>query len=268
LSELDAFLRKLTWKNPKIPLEICTSGSVCLSYNEGWNPSRYGRVPVYFHEAVKRVEDCLGACIWFEAGFDTPIIPMLKRAASSSNGHDFQPIRPSISDQSWNCISTVVSELWRLGISLSHWASLDDGHAQFKQVWLPPYQFEKHQYWTENIDRAMEAHQKLAAVAPDNTEPKNEAMPSRIIYRKESFIADSRVNEFSINTKSHRFQKVVTGHAVLQQPLCPAPMYMECTTMAIQTLRGGIETSNIAFEDLQFVFSAWTEFATRSESSS
>jgi hypothetical protein len=99
----------------------------------------------------------------------------------------------------------------------------------------------------------MEAHQKLAAVAPDNTEPKNEAMPSRIIYRKESFIADSRVNEFSINTKSHRFQKVVTGHAVLQQPLCPAPMYMEYTTMAIQTLRGGIEISNIAFEDLQFV---------------
>ncbi|KAG9235756.1 hypothetical protein BJ875DRAFT_421478 [Amylocarpus encephaloides] len=252
LSELDTLSRTLCWNNPRIPLETCTPGASCLSYTHGWNPSRHAREPVYFHDAVQRVEQRLGSCIWFEAGLDTPIIPMIKRASSTLHAHNFQPVTTKITEKPWDFVGAIVSELWRSGISLTHWAFLGAGRGRFNQVWLPPYQFDKHQYWVENIDRAMEATQKLATITPANLEPKNEILSPRIIYSKGSIVSNSRINDYSINTKSQRFQKVVTGHAVLQQPLCPAPLYMECTAMAIEMVLGNLEAQNLVFEDLQF----------------
>nr|WHF58365.1 polyketide synthase [Aspergillus sp.] len=59
---------------------------------------------------------------------------------------------------------------------------------------------------------------------------------------------------FAINTRCERFQKVVSGHAVLRQPLCPAPLHIESVTNAIQLLVGDeiLSTHDISFSDLFF----------------
>jgi acyl transferase domain-containing protein/acyl carrier protein len=251
LSELERFATTLTWNKANIPLETCTPGAEGLSYNRDWNPSRHAREPVHFLDAVQRVERRLGPCIWIEAGFDTPIIPMIKRACSNTDTHTFQSVRTNVTDNSGDCIGTVVSNFWRSGISLSHWTFLGADTHQFKQLWLPPYQFEKNPHWVENVDRAMEAHQKLLNSPPILQSSKTVSCP-KLISRKNQLDSNPYVIEFSINTASERFQKIAKGHAVLQQPLCPAPMHLECTTMAIQDLTGDVDAQNLIFEELNF----------------
>jgi acyl transferase domain-containing protein/SAM-dependent methyltransferase len=250
LSELEKVSRNLNWKSPNIPLETCTREG--MSYTQEWNPSRHAREPVYFLKAVQRVEKRIGTCIWFEAGLDTPIVSMVKRACSSPNAHTFQLVKTNTTESPWDCIGDVVSSLWRCGISLSHWAFLGEGRHDFKQVWLPPYQFERQAHWIENIDRVMEANQKSSNCL-SSLETKSEFISTRLVFRKEPSSSTSRVIDFSINTKCERFQKIVSGHAVLRQPLCPAPLHMECTAMAIHILLGDIEAAqSISFDELQF----------------
>lgn len=249
LPELEKLSSGLNWNHPNIPLEVCTPEG--LSSMRDWSPARHARAPVYFAKAVQRVEQRLGSCIWFEAGLDTPIIAMTRRACANLNTHIFQPLSTKNRENPWDCIGAVVSDLWRCGLSLSHWAFLGASRSEFRQVWLPPYHFERHQHWIENVDRAMEAHQKLLANRP-TLEPQNAPFISRLVSKKDPSSSNSRIIDFSINTRSERFQKVVSGHAVLQQPLCPAPMHLECCTMAIHILIGDVEGHNLSFEELHF----------------
>ena len=250
LSDLQAEALNLKWQNPTIPLETCTPGPVSLSYAQDWTPSRHAREPVYFVDAVQRVEQRLGSCLWLEIGMNSPVINMTMRACSDINKHTFQSLRTDTDEKSFDSLSTIVSELWRCGISVTHWAFLDANH-QFKQVWLPPYQFQGQSHWLENIDRVMEAHQKLSTIDLPILEPEVERS-YLLALKSGSSISQGLVTEFSINSRSVRFQEVVKGHAVLQQPLCPAPLYMECVVMAVQLLTHDLKTHDLSFKKLEF----------------
>ena len=251
LPDLETFTGKLDWKKPTIPLETCTSAG--LSSLHEWNPSKHAREPVYFSNAVQRVEQRYGSCVWLEVGFNTPVIPMTKRACVNTAMHTFQSVSYKNMDQPCECISTVVSELWRQGISLSHWSFLGRDSPSPTPVWLPPYKFSKNQHSVEGVDRAMEAQKKLEAIPQTLQQQVSPIRPG--LVSKVAVPASQHPGPvlFAVNTKSERFQEVVKGHAVLGVPLCPAPMHLECCTMAIQILCGNVEKLNLAFEDLQFV---------------
>ena len=246
--------RGLKWKASDILLETCTPGLECLSYGDGWNPARHAREPVFFSDAVQRIEKRSGPCVWFEAGLNSPITAMTRRACLDPSSHFFQPTVTILGDSqdSKDCIGDVVASLWRQGISLSHWAFLGAEKYRFKQLWLPPYQFDRQPHWIENIDRAMEAHENRSASYFSAPQAEEKPLPAKLIVQKDTSSPNASVAKFSLNTKSNRFQELVRGHAVLQQPLCPAPLYMECTTMALQSLIDSIEDQHLAFEDLEF----------------
>jgi acyl carrier protein/SAM-dependent methyltransferase len=58
---------------------------------------------------------------------------------------------------------------------------------------------------------------------------------------------------FDIDHQCDRFQKIVAGHAVLGQPLCPASLYMECATMAAGLVKGIEGKANVQFDDMDFL---------------
>ncbi|PYI06809.1 BcPKS16, polyketide synthase [Aspergillus sclerotiicarbonarius CBS 121057] len=246
MPELDQLCRSLTWNEPSIRLEG-------LKSIQDWNAARHARDPVYFVNAVQRVEQQLGSCIWLEAGMNSPIIPMTRRAMKDVNAHTLHPISIKQSEGPEACIAAVVSDFWRLGLSVSHWSFLGAGRAEFKEAWLPPYHFERNQYWVENVDRYMEMHERLLT---SSTEPISSSPvvtpPTRLVSRKDASSRDPRIVSFAINTTCERFQEVVSGHAVLKQPLCPAPMYLESVTNAIQLLIGDVATQHLSFDELQF----------------
>ncbi|RAH61359.1 ketoacyl-synt-domain-containing protein [Aspergillus piperis CBS 112811] len=251
MPDLNDLCRSMTWSKPSIRLEACTLEE--QKSIQDWNPARHARDPVYFVNAIQRLEQQLGPCNWLEIGINSPIIPMAKRAMRDANVHKFHPVSIRPGEGPETGIATLVSDLWHSGLSVSHWPFIRDFPAGLKETWLPPYHFERNQYWTENIDRAMELHEKLLAASAvlDSVAPVA-APPMRLITRKEAGPCDSHSVNFHINTTCERFQEVVKGHAFLKQPLCPAPLYLEGVTNAIQLLLGDVTTQHLTFDDLQF----------------
>lgn len=248
LADLDAMADSLTWHKPQIPLEACTKEP--LNGIHEWSASRHTRGSVYFTRAVARIEQRLGPCIWLEAGLDSAIISMARKASLKSDTSVFQPV--STKTGAAQFVSDIVSGLWRHGLSLSHWNHLP-GASRPKHIWLPPYQFEKEPYWTEHVDRAAEVYTANASTSATLTLPdSHQQVPPKLVSILTPKTPEPNSVSFQINTQCDRFQKITAGHAVLHQPLCPASLYMECVIMAIGELIGDLGGRTLDFEGLEF----------------
>ena len=239
LDELTQVSASLNWAEPTIPLETCTAKSnTKLSQTR---PAMHAREPVFFWDAVQRVEQNLGPCFWLEAGMGSPITSMVKRAVATSEKHVFQNLTPS---QSWDVskiISDVTINLWREGLPISYWTFVPPHQHPFRQIWLPPYRFRQIKHWIPNVDRAMEVQRTVAT--------------QKVIYSPEKpqgLIKAKSGDVFEICLESRRFTKILTGHAVRSKPLCPASLYMESATMALQLRKGQEQIGPLRFVNTCF----------------
>jgi acyl transferase domain-containing protein/acetyl esterase/lipase/acyl carrier protein len=246
LADLEAVAHSLTWNDPSIPIYSCTENAG----SGHQDVARHMRRPVFFGNAVRRVEDALGpSCLWFEAGIDTPITLMVRRACRQPNKHVFQPVKAQGRPCPADIIADTVAGLWHTGIILSHWAFLTLPHHPrvCRSVWLPPYQFVKTQHWVDHVDRAVEMQQEISRLenmsAPARSSGEAGTIPPTpppLVARMQSPSATGAgCAEFVVNTGSARFRSVVSGHVVCSRPLCPAPLYMECATMGLLLLLEG-----------------------------
>jgi acyl transferase domain-containing protein/acyl carrier protein len=243
LSGIDRLAATIKFKEPILPLEFCTADQI--NSIDQWSPSKHAREPVYFSEAVRRVEKRLGSCFWLEAGLNTCAISLTRKASMGDASHTFQSLDIKARNDSYNAITETVSALWRHGSFTKHWALLA---MMPKQIWLPPYQFDKRSHGIENVDRAMEAHKKLAERTSVTSESAS-LRPRQLVSLLETTKSTST---FLVDGQCERFQQIVTGHSVVGCPLCPASMYMECTVMAIQLLVAEPQNPDLLFEDLEF----------------
>ncbi|KAK7957013.1 BcPKS16- polyketide synthase [Apiospora aurea] len=252
LSELEALDHSCKRNTPAIPFYACSpDGSEPL----GQNAANHARQPVYFDHAVQRIETALGGCIWLEAGFDTTIVTMAKRCCRRSGRHTFQPVKTKGLHRPSDAIADTVTNLWSYGLnSIKHWSFLpksEDSPEPCHPVWLPPYQFAKPSHWLDNIDRAGEMHTKLQQANLD-TEPPPQITAPPLVSRRSTSSDRAGCASFVINTQHPRYRSVVEGHVVCSRPLCPAPMYMECATMALMLMKGDgmhITSKALKFED-------------------
>lgn len=268
LGDLKATAESLTWNQPNIPLYTCTE-----LRGASWHAQHaadHARQPVFFTNAVRRVEEELGPCVWFEAGFDSPIVSMARKACRRPEVHTFQPVKTQSRPFAPDAITDVLTSFFRERIFPVHWKFLDDrrrdqrqtaiGTLEYRQVWLPPYQFTRTRHWVDNIDRVVEmkklmmneqqSHQSIGATDTVREPP--------LVTQRQASDARAGHSGFVINTQNSRFRSVVGGHVVCSRPLCPAPLYMECTTMALLLVlesqgsgqdRDMLSSSNLVFED-------------------
>lgn len=251
LQDLDHVSEGLTYSKPEVHLELCTAE--ISDRISAARPSQHAREPVHFADAVHRLEDRLGPCIWLEAGMDTPIVPMVKRALVAPDVHVLQAFKLSDAQGPTAVLSGTIAGLWREGVPVTCWNFLPPKKHAFKQIWLPPYQFQPTGHWLQNIDRVVEA-QKSAAVEKTvvvemTKEPET---PLKLVNFGKDTSRSDRSNVFDIFQGTKRFTRIVSGHAVRQRPLCPASMYMECAAMGVQLLQGNIEAGTLGFLDLSF----------------
>ena len=245
LNEMDNVASSVRFNPPKIYLETCTPQRI--DDISSTRISQHKREPVYFHQAVRRIEERLGPCIWLEAGIDSPIIPMVKRAVNSPKAHVFQALQYANRPDPLSPISKVTEKLWREGITVSYWSFHKSQHHTFKHMWLPPYQFEKARYWLPYVDRAVEVQQSQS--------PPSLREAGRKLHKSSKLLVCQDEDEpclFAINTLTNHFSDIVSGHSVSGRPLCPASMYMECAAMAAQVLNGSIDGKELWFECLSF----------------
>lgn len=253
LNDLDRAAESLAFEDPSIAVECCT-----LEKQAKVGPkhiSKHARNSVYFAHAVRRLEDRLGPCIWLEADMNSPIIPMAKRAIRAPDCHSFYPLRPDSEFDPLRPISNITADLWRKGIAVSFWdfhTSLDHG---FEHVWLPPYHFRQTRHWLPNIDHTTETLEKLALEAGSQDSMGGQdakAGPSPLVVRKPDQEQGPASENFAINTETARYTDVISGHAVLRRPLCPAAMYMECAFMAVHSPQRVLDSEGFSFENCSF----------------
>ncbi|PSR81806.1 hypothetical protein BD289DRAFT_488997 [Coniella lustricola] len=266
--ELDQLSASLDWKDARIPLEICantTAGHTGSSgsFNLPHSVSAHARQPVFFSQAVQRIEERLGStCFWLEAGFDTPIISMAKRALpQSQQQRTMVAVSPNKEKaHPADAITHVVCMLWRFSHDVTPWnflrSSEDSRQSLPPHVYLPPYQFDHSNgasLWVNHIDLAPEQQQQMVINLKQdgNSTP---LMPSRMVTRLSDVNSD-KTPEFAIHNRSRRFQTLMSGHGVLRKPLCPASLYMECVVMAIDILLSGeMPSQKITLEVAQLDF--------------
>ena len=238
----------MSFNLPKLPVETSTLQQVEVFTID--HVPRHTRNPVYFYHAVSRIDQRLGSCIWLEAGVNSPIIPLVKRAVESPAQHVFEGLRPRSPTGPMSAVCSTTLRLWREGISVTFWNFKTPQQIGVNQIWIPPYQFEKTPHWMPYKDPVIEAlrSRQLGDDQPIDTDHVGEGL--RLVS---SLVSSSRSEEqFSVNTSTERFVKIVSGHTVLSQPICPASLYMECAVMAIQLSFGSIEDQALWFEDLTF----------------
>ena len=247
LDEISEVARTLAFRAPSIYLESCT-----LEELPNVGPERiakHTREPVFFNQAVRRLEQRLGSCLWLEAGFDSPIVSMTKRAVATPERHSFQDMKFPIGSNPTTTLSTITTKIWQEGISSSFWGFYPVQETNTKQLWLPPYQFERGDHWMPYVDHALEIQEKQPVSSKLEPMPEALSKPLRLVEPRTKSADEST---FLMNTAAQRYVSIVSGHAVLNKPLCPAAMYMECAVMAGQMLLKKVEGQSLWFEDLTF----------------
>ncbi|KAK4184787.1 Non-reducing polyketide synthase ascC [Podospora australis] len=237
LMKVDVQFREAT-----IPLE--TSSRTPVIFNTKTTTTQYlanhARDSVHFVDAVRRVEQKLGACVWLEAGWNTPIVAMTKRAVANSSVHTFQAVTSP---------ATAAAELWKDGMCLTHWPFLTRKKSGLRHVYLPPYSFDRSKHWLKHVDRAVE-ERDLREKSQGTTQAITASSKTQqlVTYKGSS----GPTHDFRLNTSTERYTRIVSGHAVRSKPLCPASMYMESAIMGLDLLGVSAKGKTTTFENVVF----------------
>jgi SAM-dependent methyltransferase/acyl carrier protein len=210
-----------------IPLEPC-------SFNDDWSPVTPGAIvshsrhQVHFQAAIERaVRKAQGPAIWLEAGSASPIIPMVRRvveaSASAAGAHFYQSIDLE-GPLAQKKLSQATSNLWNKGVPVQFWSFHARQAEIFNWMNLPPYQFAQHRHWIDFDPLAFTPTQKEAS--PSTSIADSPPPFIQLLSKKDTELL------CAINTKDPLYQMCTSGHAVVDQNLCPASLYIEMVVRA------------------------------------
>ncbi|KAH0593194.1 Polyketide synthase [Metarhizium humberi] len=231
----------LVYRTPAIPIEACSATG-------NWSivtPAKiveHSRMPVYFQCAVERAARHIQTpAVWLEAGSASPIIPMVRRVLEKLPGtHTYHTVDLGGPRGAAN-LATVTGRLWAQGIHVQFWAFHQSQRGSFGWMNLPPYQFAKARHW---VDYKPEAFSQSGP----SKEPQAASQQPIGLLRKLSDGSDEHL--FAVNTQDALYRSCTKGHAVLDQTLCPASMYIELVLRATSCVAGG-ESSTPAMSHVQ-----------------
>lgn len=247
LKDLCGIASSMIFQAPSIHLESCTFEELNQVGPE--RIAQHTREPVFFHHAVRRLEQRFGSCLWLEAGFDSPITSMIKRAVEAPEKHVFQDMKIPSGKNPIIMLPTITTKLWQEGVLSSFWGFYPLHETRVKPAWLPPYQFDRSYHWTPYTDHVLEISENRAASGKFESLVEAANRRPQLVERRTK---PKEGGEFTVATEAQRYIDIVSGHAVLRKPLCPAAMYMECAVMAAQLSHAKHESQCLWFENLTF----------------
>lgn len=231
-ADLEELASSLTFNSPKIRLETC-------SRFESWNDftaeriASHTRDPVYFGEAVKRAEARYGSCTWLEAGSGSSVIPMVRSVLTDGahKGHFYYPVDLS-RDDAMNKLADTTSNMWKQGHNVQFWPFHRSQRQNYNYINLPPYQFEKRDHWLHFNLKS----QNIVQENPSTGEATYNKPDPVLIVLNGFEDALKRQAVFTIDPRCDEWKTLVMGHAVLEQPVCPASLYVELAQRAAKSL--------------------------------
>ncbi|KAI0145488.1 beta-ketoacyl synthase domain-containing protein [Xylariaceae sp. FL1272] len=235
LSPLGSLAAQLDWKSPRqIHLET-TDELESIQEPDSRLAAEHTRKPVFFQNAIQRLVQKFSQCTFIEAGRGSSVMQLVKAsAADKSQGHMF--LSPQlVSANATNSLVDVTVNLWKKGYAAQYWPFHRIQKPEYEFFSLPPIQFERTRHWLGYHRQPL----KEADVSHVTEEP--------IIHELLAFLnfKDGSKNEaqFKIDPRSERFQKMLAGHVMEGQSLCPASLYFEIVARAALYLAEDIQAT-------------------------
>ncbi|KAJ5787111.1 hypothetical protein N7457_002101 [Penicillium paradoxum] len=233
--ELEALGHKLSFGQPKIPLERATHekqvGSLSAAY-----VFEHMRQPVYFNHAVQRLAKQHPEAVWLEAGSSSTITTMVSRALSLPKSSTFQAVNVTGTTQGIQQLADATINLWKAGLRVTFWPHSYAQTSEYAPIILPPYQFEKQRHWLEF--KVPPKPILLEASSAHNIGVETDAPPTGL-FTFLGYSAKSRDKcRFRINTGVKQYVDVVSGHTMVTTgQACPASFEIEIALQAITSIR-------------------------------
>ena len=197
---LQAKVEQLSFRSPNIPIETCSQDDTWQNFTPALI-ARHTREPVCFAQAVERITDQLGPCVWLEAGSGSGISTLRRALGKNGCSHHLKSLSLE-AGASLKPLAEVTAELWKLGLKIHFWPFHKSQQHQYEMLNLPPYQFDKYRHWLEWKELGPQT--STARIPP----PQQEALLA--IVRKSENGA-----EFLVNKRSNRWSKLCSGYGVL-----------------------------------------------------
>jgi acyl carrier protein len=228
IPELHNLAQQLSFSSPDIAIETCSD---CVSWKMVTPGllAQHTRAPVFFKQAIERIIERHGACVWLEAGVNSKVIGLVRKITDSKSR--FEDIHLSISTDKKDPISSLAettSSLWKMGYRVQFWPFNPKRNHVGSWLSLPPYVFERTKHWLDWVDHV------IPAGALEQKSLSSVDQPPKLLTI--SKYHDKKTIEFEISPQSLEYKSLVQGHAVLGQPLCPAPLYIDLVARATRTL--------------------------------
>ncbi|KAI4123893.1 MAG: hypothetical protein LQ338_005067 [Usnochroma carphineum] len=230
LPQLEDLASSLAFHEAAIPVETCTNTG-------SWTKptpkliTAHTREPVFFGRAIQRLQERLGPCTWLEAGSDSSVTGMVRRALgqSSAAANNFVPLQLNKPSSSELVVDATVA-LWNANHRVRFWNFHKLQKPQYAPPRLPPYAWEKSKHWLELDMSAALNSNKTNASPPANTTPPVELPP--VLIRLDS--VDSHGHHFVINPRSEEYQSVVKDLQSLGSAVLPPVLYVELASRAVR----------------------------------
>lgn len=236
--------QSLNYKTPSIPVEACTMLPEDWSSVTPKQIVQHSRNAVHFRNAVERIAvHTRRPSIWLEAGSGSPVIPLIRRVldsqlSSSHTGHIYQATDLS-GPLGLGNLANATSTLWSNGSKVQFWPFHSSQTWAYNWLILPPYQFLKTSHWIDYDPNAFNEPSMLVPPLDGSSE---------LVQVLENG-NDKCV--FKVNTQHALYQKCTKGHAVVDQSLCPASMYIDIVASAAAMIFPGESLDSMThFEDL------------------
>ncbi|KAI1746716.1 hypothetical protein F4782DRAFT_544916 [Xylaria castorea] len=223
LDGLKDLASQLDYGEPTIPIETCTPEQSWTAFGPE-QITEHTRLPVFFENAVQRVESRFGSCIWLEAGSQSSVTNLIGRSLDRESNNPILSLginKPGATDD----LAQTTTELWKLGVTVRFWKFHPSERRAYRHINLPPYQFDKYSHWL-----AWKDHQTLPAPISDLIAQHTDDDMLRFSGYLDK---NKHKTEFVVNTKNADYQLYVKGHSILSNPLCPASLLLELVAQAI-----------------------------------
>ncbi|KIA75970.1 hypothetical protein HK57_00226 [Aspergillus ustus] len=241
---IDAFLdqylqlaREITYSTPNIPIETCSKSASWKAFTPEL-VVEHSRKPVYFVDAVHRIRERHGPCIWLEAGSQSKGVSLAKEALGRDNNltdsfHGLQlgtEAGAGAGADPMQSLADTTIWLWKEGcVSARFWGYHTIERPLFGAVDdIPSYQFDETSYWLQP-PRAAER-----VVPPAETQE-----PSLLGLANLSSPAP-QVTRFEVNQLAPGIAEILRGREVLGGSLWPISLYLELASQAAAFLTPGL----------------------------
>lgn len=236
----------LQWNKPSIHIELCREkGNEKLP--GAWLAPEHTRTAVYFADAVSRLSQKYGNCVWLEAGVKTSITALIRNnfKGKSESQHYLQSALGSTPND-LGALASLTVQLWSAGFNAQFWPYHSLQKSAYNALLLPPYQFEKTRHWLPFHRGATVSANEQRKVSGPVTPPDSPRPASSPVFKPElpeafCMLADTKDNNsvFITDPESPRFKMLVQRHIVFGQALAPLACYWELPSRAALALVPG-----------------------------